>query len=68
MIVSNNAVLYDTIGLAGQMPPVWGGICYDDSVELCLLQNGSLTGLRYKARTLGIIACLFAGTVHPGFI
>ena len=44
-----NAVLYDTIGLAGQMSPVWDGICYDDSVELCIIQNGSLTGFRYKA-------------------
>jgi hypothetical protein len=40
---------------------VWGGISYDDSTDLYVIRNGSLTGIRYRDEILAPIVRFYAG-------
>ena len=45
-----------------------GWLCYVGSLELCSIQNRSLTGMQYGYGTLGIIVHPFSGALYLEFI
>jgi transposase len=47
---------------------VWGGISYDDSTDLYVIRNGSLTGIRYRDEILAPIVRFYAGANGDDFI
>lgn len=47
---------------------VWGGICYDGTTDLYVIDNGALTGVRYRDEILDGIVRPFAGAVGDTFV
>ncbi|KAL0151970.1 hypothetical protein M9458_052688, partial [Cirrhinus mrigala] len=57
-----NVVLHDRIG--GSSVMVWGGISIGARTELAIIENGSLTGQRYRDEILRP----YAGAMWPDFV
>ena len=52
----------------GSSVMVWGGISMEGRTDLCRLENGSLTAIRYQDEILEPIVRPYAGAVGPGFL
>lgn len=61
-----NIVEHDHFGGGSIM--VWGGICIAGRTELCIIDRGSMTAIRYRNEILGPIVRPFAGVIGPDFI
>ncbi len=61
-----NIVHHDRFGGGSVM--VWGGISMEGRIDLYLLDNGTLTAIRYWDEILGPIVRPYAGAVGPGFL
>ena len=47
---------------------VWGGISFDGGTDLHVIQNGALTGVRYRDEILDVYVPPFAGAVGDNFV
>ena len=47
---------------------VWGGISFDGFTDLYVIQNGALTGVRYRDEILDVYVRPFAGAVGDNFV
>ena len=47
---------------------VWGGISFDGVTDLYVIQNGALTGVRYRDEILDVYVRPFAGAVGDNFV
>ena len=47
---------------------VWGGVSYDGSTDLYIIQNGALTGVRYRDEILDAFVRPYAGAVGQDFV
>ncbi len=55
-------------GLGGGSVMVWGGISMEGCTDLCRLDNGTLTAIRYRDEILAPIVRPYAGAVGLGFL
>ncbi|KAL0172943.1 hypothetical protein M9458_033254, partial [Cirrhinus mrigala] len=61
-----NVVQHDRIG--GSTVMVWGGISMGARTELVIIENGSLTGQRYRDEILRPVVRPYAGAMWPDFV
>ena len=54
--------------MGGPSVMVWGGISFDGVTDLYVIQNGALTGVRYRDENLDVYVWPFAGAVGANFV
>ena len=57
---------HDSFG--GPSVLVWGEVSYDGSTDLYIIQNGALTGVRYRDEILDALVRPYAGAVGQDFV